>query len=93
MKTQDHIDAAFSAALAASAPKAMYGGAATTGLGWALSSEGLAFFGLILTAIGTAVIVWSKIRDDRRAAREERRQELEHEARMRRHYRETELLP
>jgi hypothetical protein len=49
----------------------MYGGAATTGLGWALSSEGLAFFGLILTAIGTAVIVWSKIRDDRRAAREE----------------------
>lgn len=82
MKTQEHIDAAFAAALSASAPKAMYTGAAIGSAGWLLSSEGMAFCGLMLAAIGTAVTVWCKLRDDRRATREERRQIREHEARM-----------
>lgn len=75
MKTQEHIDAAFSAALAASAPKAMYTGAAIGGAGWILSSEGLAFCGLLMAALGTAVTVYVSLRRDRRDARE-------HQARM-----------
>lgn len=60
----------------------MYTGAAIGSAGWLLSSEGMAFCGLMLAAIGTAVTVWCKLRDDRRAVREERRQIREHEARM-----------
>lgn len=91
---QEQIDAAFAAALTASAPKAMYAGATMGGFGWLLSNEGMAFCGLMLAFIGTAVTVWVKVRQDRRDVAdkkrqalldeaEERRQDLEHQARMR----------
>ena len=60
----------------------MYTGAAIGSAGWFLSSEGMAFCGLMLAALGTAGTIWFKVRDDRRAVREERRQIREHDARM-----------
>lgn len=86
---QETIDAAFSAALSASAPKAMYAGATLGGFGWLLSNEGMAFCGLMMAAIGTAVTVWVKLRQDRRDSADDRRKELEHQARMRQIEREN----
>lgn len=73
MSTQSTIDAS----IAALGSKATYAGAGTTGVGWLLSSEATAMCGLLLGLAGLIVNYLFRRREDRR-------QQIEHESRMRR---------
>ena len=68
-------DHAVEAAIAASASKATYGGAATIGLGWLLSNEFAVLMGMVLGLCGLAVNWYYRAKADRR-------HEAEHLARM-----------
>lgn len=63
------------ATLAAAGSKATYAGGAATVGGWLLSSEGAAFCGIVIAALGLAVNFYFKRREDKRL-------QAEHEARM-----------
>lgn len=76
------------------ASKATYGGAAASVFGWLASSEAGVVFGVLLGVIGLLVNVWFKFREDKRQelrqqiedearVRHEQRQQVEHEARLR----------
>lgn len=64
------------ATLAAAGSKATYTGAGASLVGWLTSSEAGVIFGIVLGVIGLLVNLYFKHRDDRR-------QQIEHEARMR----------
>lgn len=64
------------AALAASASKATYGGAASSGLGVMFSSEAAALAGAVVAILGLLINLYFRRRQDRR-------EEMEHELRMR----------
>ena len=64
------------AALAASASKATYGGAASSGLGVMFSSEAAALAGALVAIVGLLINLYFRRRQDRR-------EEMEHELRMR----------
>lgn len=64
------------AALAASASKATYGGAASSGLGVVFSSEAAAIAGALVAVLGLVINLYFRRRQDRR-------EEREHELRMR----------
>lgn len=64
------------AALAASASKATYGGAASSGLGVMFSSEAAALAGALVAVLGLLINLYFRRRQDRR-------EEREHELRMR----------
>lgn len=64
------------ATLAAAGSKATYTGAGASLVGWLTSSEAGVIFGIVLGVIGLLVNLYFKHRDDRR-------QQTEHEARMR----------
>lgn len=66
---------AIEAAIAASASKATYAGAAATGLGWLLSSEAAVLFGIVGVVAGLIVNWYYQ-------AKRDRREEREHLARM-----------
>lgn len=66
---------ALEAAASAVASKSTYGGAATSALGWMLSSEFTVVFGFVVAVAGLAVNWYYKAKADRR-------QQAEHEARM-----------
>lgn len=68
---QHHVEAVMSGA----ASKTTIGGAAVSGLGWMASSEFVAVMGLLIAAAGLLVNLYFQIRRDRR-------EKLEHEARM-----------
>lgn len=72
MHTQDTLDAT----IAAAGSKATYAGASTSVAGWLLSSEAAALCGIILGVVGLLVNYWFRRREDQR-------QQIEHEARMR----------
>lgn len=65
MKTE-----AVEAAVAASASKATYGGAATMGVGWLMSNEFAVLAGLVLGFAGFVVNLYFRRRQDRRDERE-----------------------
>lgn len=60
---------AIEASVAASASKLTYGGAATVGLGWLLSSEGAVLVGMIVGVAGFIVNFYYKHKEDRRQER------------------------
>lgn len=64
------------ATLAAAGSKATYAGADTSLLSWLASSEAGVVFGIVLGVVGLLVNLYFKWRDDKR-------QQIEHEARMR----------
>lgn len=64
------------ATLAAAGSKATYAGAGTSLLSWLASSEAGVVFGIVLGVVGLLVNLYFKWRDDKR-------QQIEHEARMR----------
>lgn len=64
------------ATLAAAGSKATYTGAGASLVGWLTSSEAGVIFGIVLGVIGLLVNLYFKHRDDKR-------QQIEHEARMR----------
>lgn len=64
------------AAIAAAASKVTYAGAGTTFLGWLESSQAGVLIGIAVAVIGLFVNVYFKYREDRR-------QEMEHDARLR----------
>ena len=64
------------AAFAASASKATYGGAASSGLGVVFSSETAAIAGALVAILGLVINLYFRRRQDRR-------EEREHELRMR----------
>lgn len=64
------------ATLAAAGSKATYAGAGTSLLSWLVSSEAGVVFGIVLGVVGLLVNLYFKWRDDKR-------QQIEHEARMR----------
>jgi hypothetical protein len=66
---------ALEAATSAVASKSTYGGAATSVLGWLLSSEATVVIGIVVAVVGLAVNWYYKAKADRR-------QQAEHEARM-----------
>lgn len=72
MKHQD----AFEAAVAASATKAMYGGAGAAAGGFVMSNELLGVLGLLIALMGFAVNFYYRRKQDQREV-------LEHERRMR----------
>lgn len=68
---QHHVEAVMTGA----ANKTTLGGAAVSGLGWVASSEFVAVMGLLIAAAGFFVSLYFQIRRDKR-------EKLEHEARM-----------
>ena len=60
---------AIEASVAASASKLTYGGAATVGIGWLLSSEGAVLVGMIVGVAGFVVNFYYKHKEDRRQER------------------------
>lgn len=64
------------ATLAAAGSKATYTGAGASLVGWLTSSEAGVIFGIVLGVIGLLVNLYFRHRDDKR-------QQIEHEARMR----------
>lgn len=77
-------DTQVDAFIAATASKSTYAGAATSIFGWVTSSEFGVVAGIILGVLGLAVNWHFRSREDRRAQAAEKREQLEHEARMRR---------
>lgn len=71
MQAQNTLDAT----IAAAGSKATYAGAGTSVAGWMLSSEFAALCGIILGVCGLVVNYWYRRREDRR-------QQVEHEIRM-----------
>ncbi|AXF38213.1 putative holin [Ralstonia phage phiRSP] len=74
--TMDERGTTVDAAIAAAGSKATYAGAGGTVFGWMTSSEFSVICGIVLGVIGLVVNLVFKIREDRR-------QQGEHEARMR----------
>lgn len=66
----NHEEHALEAAIAASASKATYGGVASIGLGWLVSSESAVLFGIIVGVTGLGVNWYYKAKADRRHERE-----------------------
>lgn len=71
----DNQQQTIEAAVAAMGSKVTYAGSAGSVLGWMASSEGGVVIGIAVGVIGLLVNVWFK-------AREDRRQQEEHERRM-----------
>lgn len=71
MEQQTTVDAAISAA----GSKVTYAGSTASVLGWMTSNEGGVVIGVVIAFIGLAVNVFFKLREDRR-------QQEEHELRM-----------
>lgn len=72
----DGKTASFDAAMAATGSKMTYAGAGTSVTGWALSSEVGVLAGIIIGVVGLAVNTYFRWKEDRR-------RQVEHEARMR----------
>lgn len=85
---QDSIEASVSTAASAAsaagavASKVMYGGAWTGGLGFLLSNEFLGLIGVLVAVAGFLVNWADKRRSHALRLAEDRRQQIEHEARM-----------
>ena len=71
-----HADAARDATLSALSSKATYAGAGASFWGWLTSSEAGVVFGIVLGIVGLLLNLYFKRREDAR-------QQVEHEARMR----------
>lgn len=71
---QDHTN--IDTAVAAAASKVTYAGAGASFFGWVASSEAVSLVGILAAVIGLAVNIYFKRREDKR-------QQEEHEAKMR----------